>query len=192
MLEQFTSQEKKKFLIALLIGLGLGFAANYGLQPKIAQQPNALAEMSSKIKFGTITESVKQCTVVADEAVLYSEPSTLTGRVLRSLPNGMQTNHLATVASLDKDDNKAAAAYDLEFKKFFFQTVYIPKGTPFTIKSETAAQYYCSFKLKDRLYTKHFPKELVKKAYTGSWYRVEAGADTGYVPAAQTTAPRYL
>ena len=103
MLEQFTSQEKKKFLIALLIGLSLGFAANYGLQPKIAQQPNALAEMSSKIKFGTITESVKQCTVVADETVLYSEPSTLTGRVLRSLPNGMQTNHLATVASLDKD-----------------------------------------------------------------------------------------
>lgn len=192
MLEQFTSQEKSKFLVALFLGICLGFAANYSSQPKIEFQQNALAEMSSKITYATITESVKRCNITADEAIWYSEPSTISGNVIRSLPKGMQVNHLATVPSIDTDVNKAVAAYDLEYKQLLFKTVYIPKGTPITIKSETAAQYYCNFELNGKTYTKHFEKHLITRAYTKEWHQVQIGSDIGFVQATQTSEPKYL
>lgn len=192
MLEQFTSHEKSRFLSALFIGICLGFAANYSSQPQIELQQNALVEMSSKITYATITESVKHCNITAEQTSLYSEPSTISGKVLRALPQGMQVDHLATVPSLDTDSNKAVTAYDLEYKQFIFKTIYIPKGTPITIKNETSEQYYCNFVLNGKVYTKHFEKQLITRAYTKNWHQVQIGTDVGFVQATQTSEPKYL
>lgn len=191
MLAQFTTSEKCKLACALILGLALGFTANYNSKLLIKEDAPALDALKNKIVYATIQENVKRCTITATKVNLLSEPSALNGKILQSLQKGLQVDFLETVPSLDKDAKQAKAAYDLQFKELFFFNVEIPKETPFTIKSETKDQYYCSFNLKNKKYTKHFDKELVTRAYTGNWNKVQINDTVGYIQVNQASAPKY-
>ena len=192
MLDQFTDKEKSRFLPALIIGLVLGFGANYTTHTVFKDNGNPLAAISGNIRYGTVMEDVKRCVINFDNTKLQSDPSLLSSKTLRTLPKDFQLDYLETIPSADKDDKIAIAAYDLQFNRLFHRAVTIPKGTQLNIIGETAAQYKCSFTIDGKSYTKHFDKELVAKAYTGDWYRVQIGDTTGFVQANLATEPKYL
>lgn len=192
MLEQFTDKEKQRFIIALLIGAVMGFGANYSTHAFVKNSSSPLAELRSSIKYSTIAEIPKRCTVKANEVRLLSEPSSISGQKLRMVSKGLQVDYLETVESLDKEATQAIAAYDLQFKPLFHRTVYIPKGTVFSILEVDGNEYKCSFTINDKTYTKRFEKQLLLVAYTGSWYKVKIDDTTGFLQIDQATEPKYL
>lgn len=191
MLEQFTAKEKQIFLVALLAGALLSFGANFVIGGKTKDNPAALDAFKSELKQGIVTICPKKCKLLASTAELRSTPTNLAENTLLSLTQGTEVEFIESVPSMENDTQKAAAAYDLQFSQLFHRTVYIPKGTPFTIVGETDSEYTCSFILNGKSYKKKFMRNLVLTAYTGTWNKVSYNKQIGYIPANQMTTPAY-
>lgn len=192
MLEQYTENEKKGFIKALVIGLVLGFIANYSAHAFVRESDTPLLSFKEKIKYGIVRERIQRCAIVGEQVQLLTEPSNLTGTAVRPLNKGLQVDYLEPASSLDTDANKAIAAYDLQFTPLFHRTVYIPKGTPFTIEAVTGNEYKCSFVVNGKAYNKRFEKQLLTRAYTGEWYKVKIGENIGYIKSIDAGRPQYM
>lgn len=192
MLKQFNENENKRFILALTIGVVLGFLANFSSHAFVRESDTPLLSFKEKLKYGIAQERIQRCSIVGQQVELLTEPSTLTGVSLRSLNRGLQVDYLEPASSLDTSANKAIAAYDLQFTPLFHRTVYIPKGTPFTIEAENSGEYKCSFVINSKAYNKYFEKQLITRAYTGEWYKVKIGDNIGYIKANDASKPKYL
>lgn len=192
MLEQYTENEKKGFVKALVVGLVLGFIANYSAHAFVRESDTPLLSFKEKLKYGVVRERIQRCVIVGEEVHLLTEPSTLSGTSLRPLNKGLQVDYLEPASSLDTNENKAIAAYDLQFTPLFHRTVYIPKGTPFIIESVLGNEYKCSFVINDKAYNKRFEKHLLTRAYTGEWYKVKIGEQIGYIKSNDAGRPKYM
>lgn len=191
MFEQITAKEKHILLAALLAGALLSFGANFVMGGRTKDNPAALDAFKAELKQGIVTLCPKKCKLLASAAELRSTPTNLAENTLLTLPHGTEVEFIESVPSMENDTQKAVAAYDLQFSQLFHRTVYIPKGTPFTIVDLKDDEYTCSFVINGKSYKKKFMRNLVLTAYTGYWNKVSYNQQIGYIPANQMTSPAY-
>ncbi len=165
------------FLLGIISGVGYSIVMGSNAVPYDEKQ------LTENIRYAQVESGKLQCTVLVDNASLYSEPSALTGRIIDRMSKGLKVDYLETVSSQDKDERYAVVDRELKFRRLFSKMHIIPAETKVFIlrfddgNGETVGRVIVDGKE----YKLDFDTEFLRLPYVGQWKKIEFNGRSGFM-----------
>ncbi len=169
------------YIICFLLGIVGGFV--YSIVMGSNAVPYDEKQITEDIRYARVESGKLQCTVLVDNAALYSEPSVLTGRIIDRMSKGLKVDYLETISSKDKDDRYAVVDRELKFRRLFSKAHIIPAETKvFILRSDDGSGETVGRVVVDgKEYKLDFDTEFLRLPYVGQWKKIEFNGRSGFM-----------
>lgn len=184
--------DKKWIAFAVVFGLAFGFYKSYSAATATKGIPFDSGKYVATFSLGKAIEGFKKCIIINNNVQVMRTPSNLTENGLLTLHAGNEVEFIETVASFDKNYNQGMVTRDIEYFELLHRNIHLSKGTLVEIVREAGNDLVCSFEANGKTVTRRIPVQDVRRAYTGSWQKVKANGQEGYIKASDATGPKFM